>query len=131
MSADDVEVVISVVGPLFGSADGDLVQAIEDDEVWESVRHRFDPEAEVRFITRDQVGIGDITGGLKALDGFRAGWREWLGPWEEFRVELQDVVDAGGGVVLMLVRVVARMKGSGTEIAENTAAVYRSRGTAW
>jgi ketosteroid isomerase-like protein len=128
VSEKDVELVISVLGPLFGSGDGDLVAAIEDDEVWESVRDRIDPEAEVRFITRDTVGLGDITGGRKALDGLRAGWREWLSPWDEFRVELQDCIDAGDGTILMLVRSVGRMKGSGTEVAENTAGVYRVKG---
>lgn len=125
MSGRDVEVVISVVGPLFASADGDLVRGIDDDEVWESVRYGFHTDAAVRFITRDEVGLGDITGGLKSLDGMRAGWREWLVPWDEFRIELQDIVDAGDGTILILVRSVGRMQGSGTEVAENTAAVYR------
>jgi ketosteroid isomerase-like protein len=61
----------------------------------------YDPEIEwdasgfVEFIP-------DIAGVYHGHDGVRAYWRQWLSAWSDLHFEIQDVVDAGDDVVLLI-----------------------------
>jgi ketosteroid isomerase-like protein len=46
--------------------------------------------------------IPDIAGVYHGHDGVRAFWRQWLSAWSDLHFEVQDVVDGGDDVVLLL-----------------------------
>src|SRR5438132_584298 len=49
------------------------------------------------------------------VNGIREAWLEWVGPWESYSTEIEELIDAGVGVVA-LVRDHARRKGIDGEI---------------
>ena len=53
------------------------------------------------------------------LRGAEAGWREFLGTWQDYRVHPEDYLALHGGRVLVLVRFTARGKVSGLEVGES------------
>jgi ketosteroid isomerase-like protein len=61
-------------------------------------------DLEVQFFARGETLEGTPYHGLA---GFAKGWRDWLEAWTSYRVEVEDFVDAGDKVVV-LVRVAAR-----------------------
>ena len=60
-------------------------------------------------------------------DGVREAFRIWLGTWEDYRQELDEVIDAGDDEVIALVRESGRGKGSGIELERGTAGVWTLR----
>src|SRR5436190_647523 len=60
------------------------------------------------------------------LEGLRAGWLDWLGPWESYRVEIEDVIDAGDDVVV-LPRDYGRRAGMAVEVSVMGGAVWTVR----
>jgi len=84
----------------------DLVEAFSEGFEGEAA---IDPELvhrdlEVQFIARGETLEGTA---YRGLAGFAQGWREWLEAWTSYRVEVEDFVDAGDKVVV-LVSVAAR-----------------------
>jgi ketosteroid isomerase-like protein len=57
-------------------------------------------------------------------EGIREAFRIWLGTWENYRQELDELIDLGGDEVLALVREFGRGKGSGIELERPTAGVW-------
>jgi ketosteroid isomerase-like protein len=105
----------------------DLVQLFGPDDASDSApfgsADLFEPDFEVRFIA-DQPGLGAAE--YRGLDGFVAGWREWLEPWGSYRIDLDDIIDAGDDV-LVLIRVRARTARDGVEMEHAPAAVWTIR----
>jgi hypothetical protein len=62
----------------------------------------------------------------RGIDGLRAAWLDWLEPWESYRTEIQDAVDAGERV-LLLTRDYGRRHGSAAEVVLAGAAVWTLR----
>src|ERR671930_2032976 len=44
----------------------------------------------------------DLAGVYRGHEGVRAYWRQWLSAWSDLHFEIQDVVDAGDDVVLLI-----------------------------
>ncbi len=61
---------------------------------------------------------------FEGFDGLVTGWQEWMKPWEEFRVEVVETIDAGPGQVLLLGNATARVRATGAEIPQETAALW-------
>jgi ketosteroid isomerase-like protein len=61
-------------------------------------------DVEVQFIARGEALEGTV---YRGLAGFVQGWREWIEAWTSYRIEVEEFVDAGDKVVV-LVRVAAR-----------------------
>jgi ketosteroid isomerase-like protein len=61
----------------------------------------YDPEIEW-----DASGLAesmpDIAGVFHGHEGVRAYWRNWLSAWSDLRFEIEDVLDAGDDVVLLI-----------------------------
>ena len=61
----------------------------------------YDPEIEW-----DASALGDdfpdIAGVYHGHEGVRTYWRNWLSAWSELRFEIQEIVDAGDEVVLLI-----------------------------
>ena len=60
------------------------------------------------------------------LPGLREIWLEWLAPWESYRVEVEDVIDAGDQA-LVLIRDFGRQEGSHAEVSIQAGAVWTVR----
>jgi hypothetical protein len=123
----DVELVTTVYGVEFaaGAAEFDLARLIADPQWRREVEDSFSPNLAVRFVTPQEGGIQVMEQNeFEGLDGLAEGWRLWMEPWETFRIVPEDLVDAGEGRVLLLARATARMRGSGVEISQETAALH-------
>jgi len=60
------------------------------------------------------------------IDGLRAVWIDWLAPWATYRTEIEELIDAGERVVV-LVRDFGRREQSVQEVELITAAVWTVR----
>lgn len=60
-------------------------------------------------------------------DGVREAFRIWIGTWENYRQELDELIDAGDNEVIALVREFGRGIGSGIELERPTAGVWTLR----
>jgi hypothetical protein len=100
----------------------DLKPALDDEGALARLAEVVDAEAEIRFVTPDGSAFGAMSGPFQGVEGLRAGWREWLEPWEQFQIEFEQNLDVGDGRVLSLVQLRARMKGS-AEILQQGASI--------
>jgi len=123
MTQENVEIVRRLVG-LFEQ--GDIVPLFRDDAISASMTAAsapfFTSDFECVFV-RDDVGRAAYSG----LDGLRAAWLDWLLPWESYRTEIEDVIDAHEGRVLVLTRDYARPKGADAEANFKGAPVWTVR----
>jgi ketosteroid isomerase-like protein len=124
MGREDVELVAQLQAPLLEEAD--VKAALGDVAALDRMREVLDPDAEIRFVGPDGGTIGMMSGPYRGPEGLLAGWREWLEPWERFRIELEQTLDAGDGRVLSLVELRGRMKG-GAEVSQPAASVIHVR----
>jgi ketosteroid isomerase-like protein len=60
-------------------------------------------------------------------DGVREAFRIWLGTWNDYRQELDELIDLGNDDVLAVVREFGRGKASGIEVERPTAGVWTLR----
>jgi ketosteroid isomerase-like protein len=122
MSQENVELVRSVQP----RGDTDLVALFRDDAtavpLMESLSTFFHEDFEVVAPTF----VGGEHARFVGLDGLRAGWLDWLDPWESYRVEVEDVIDAGDDAVV-LVRDFGRRAGMTAEVSVLSAAVWTVR----
>jgi ketosteroid isomerase-like protein len=83
----------------------------------------FADDFEVRFIyERGMSGEFDTEG----PDGLAAMWREWLTPFKTYRLDVEEVIDAGENVVAF-VRVEARTGRDDVLVQHAPAAIWRFR----
>jgi ketosteroid isomerase-like protein len=52
--------------------------------------------------TRLSETIPDVAGVYRGHDGVRTYWRRWLSAWRDIQFEIQDVLDAGDEVVMLV-----------------------------
>lgn len=126
MSDEDVELVIGVFAEALQETGRiEMGAMIADDGVWTRNLERFSPEAQFSFIPPDGGGVGPMGESFRGIEGLRAGWREWMEPWDEFHIVLGEAVDTGAGQVLVLADATGRMRGSGAEVPQEVAALCR------
>jgi ketosteroid isomerase-like protein len=125
MSAENVELVTRIQAVL---GTDDVVAALDDSERDRLVRATFaelaEPDFEVVMIGPDYLPA-QFEG--KGPDGFADVWTEWTGAFESFRIEVEDVIDAGAEKVVSLVRLHARSQTDGVPIEQDGAAVWTMR----
>jgi ketosteroid isomerase-like protein len=61
----------------------------------------YDPEIEWDASNVGQV-VPDLAGVYRGHEGVRTYWRRWLSAWSDLHFEIQDVVDAGDQVVVLV-----------------------------
>jgi ketosteroid isomerase-like protein len=123
VSAEAVRVVEEIQQVL--TAD-DVVTALSD-EGNQTVRRLFmelaEPDFEVVMLGPEYSSARlDFVG----LDGFVAAWRDWTRAFESFRIEVDEMVDAGDNVV-SLVRQIGIPRGAHAEMETPGAAVWMIR----
>jgi ketosteroid isomerase-like protein len=86
---------------------------------WASAAELFDPELEVEFSTTSFPDAGTYRGGRAVLDA----WRRWLEVWDDFRMDLEDLIDNGERIVA-LNRLHGRGKESGVPVDRDVGVVF-------
>jgi ketosteroid isomerase-like protein len=91
---------VEVVRALLPSPDTDVLSIFRDDGIFEAATAAltplFDPDLVSVAVWR---GAGTTYTGV---DGFREMWLDWLEPWARYRVQVEDVIDAGDRVVVLV-----------------------------
>jgi len=85
---------------------------------------RRDVDGGVSFLAPDAVfevtTLGTTFEGVDAILGF---WEEWMGVYEEFEAEIQEVVDLGAGVGFVVMAMSGRPVGSSGHVRYRIAQV--------
>lgn len=124
MGAKDLELVSQFQASFLQAKN--LKSALDDEGALARLAEVVDAEAEIRFVAPDGGALGVMSGPFHGVEGLRAGWREWLEPWEQFRIEFEQNLDVGDGRVLSLVQLRAGMKG-GAEVSQQGASITQVR----
>jgi ketosteroid isomerase-like protein len=121
MSEENVE----LVRRLQPAPDVDIAQLVRDDDInarWvEAVTSVFHSDFECVMMSATE---GPTT--YVGLDGLRDAWLDWTAPWAAYRTEIEQLIDAGDRVVV-LVRDFARREEGPYEVAFIGAAVWTVR----
>jgi ketosteroid isomerase-like protein len=122
MSQENVE----LVRALQPTPDTDLVTLFRDDAAFAALAEAVSPflHEDFEVVAPALVAGRDVR--VEGLAGLRAVWLEWLEPWESYRVELEDVIDAGDATVV-LVRDYGRRAGVAAEISVTGGTVWTMR----
>jgi len=73
----------------------------------------FDPEVEMDASVRPEGGV------YRGRQGIAEALRTWSGTWEDFKIEVEEMIDAGERV-LVVEHQTGRGKGSGIPLDEHT-----------
>ena len=117
---------MELVRGLQPSRDTDLVATFRDDATAAAVMETLSPffHEDVEIVAPSFVAGEGVR--FVGLEGLRALWLDWLEPWESYRVEVEDVIDAGDDAVV-LVRDFGRRAGMTAEISVVGGAVWTLR----
>lgn len=92
---------------------------------WQAALIGLHPEIEVHT-DKDPAGVpfgADLEDVYHGHQGLVALWEQWLQAWDEYRFEVEELIDTGEKVVVLL-RQRARGRGSGVELDQALAQVY-------
>ena len=78
---------------------------------WEQAMSYFDPEV-VYDVSRNSAEGGVYHGHA----GVRTGFAQWIETWDDYRSEITEVIDAGGGKVVVATRQTGTVRGSDTPL---------------
>lgn len=128
MSEHDIQLAMTIFADAYREGVVDMVEAMEDDALWERNRKRIAPDVRVRFVTPDAGGPIVMEPEYEGIEGLRTGWRAWLAPWDRYAIAIEEVIDAGDGRVVLLVTSTARMRGTSTEVPQLAATTFVVKG---
>jgi len=80
----------------------------------------YDPEVEFNATTRPEGQV------YRGYEGVVEAMRVWVGTWEDWKVEVEEIIDAGDHV-LVIARESGHGKGSGVEIDQQAFGVFTLR----
>jgi ketosteroid isomerase-like protein len=103
MSQENVEIVLSL-------QKADLARAFRDDATWEVSAPHYASDFEHVSVNRVERPITH-----SGVEQFRKAWLKWLEPWETYRQDLDEFIDCGDRV-LLLVTHYGRLKGATAEV---------------
>lgn len=115
--------VAAAIGAAF--PEGNAVTRMQDD----AFRDRLAPLESVSWPDFDVVMVGanpSVRLESQGIDGLIDAWRDWLSPFESYRIEIEGLEEAGDRA-LVLVRQTARPRGTEAEIENPSAAVVWTR----
>jgi ketosteroid isomerase-like protein len=122
MSRENVELVKSLQPP----PDADVAALFRDEALATAARDAAAPAFAEDFECFTTV-LGRRERRYGGLDGLRTLWLDWLEPWESYRTEIEEMIDAGDHVVVF-VRDYGRRRGMTAEVPVVGAAVWTVRG---
>ena len=74
----------------------------------------------------EMIGPLGFAQARQGLEGMAEGWRDFLEPWDAFRVQRNELIPVPGGA-LLLVEQHGRMRGSEADVTTSSALVWRFR----
>ena len=96
MSRENVE----LVKALYPAPDADIAALFRDEDTFEGMRAALGP-----LLTDDFESVVVFPGETRThagLEGLRKHWLDWLEPWATYRTRIEELIDAGDRVVLLL-----------------------------
>jgi ketosteroid isomerase-like protein len=122
MSQENVE----LVRGLLPSRDTDLVALFRDEATATALAEAVAPlfSEDFEAVVQDWAPGQQVR--YAGLEGLRAAWLDWLAPWESYRTEVEDLIDAGDEVVA-LVRDYGRRTGIGVDVSVVGASIWTVR----
>jgi ketosteroid isomerase-like protein len=120
MSRRNVELVRSLIPP----PDTDVAGLLRDEVAFEQTKAILEPMID-RAIESVAVWRGGAT--YSGVEGFREMWLDWLEPWASYRVQVDEVIDAGD-LVVVLVRDRGRRDDTDAEVELRSGSVWEVRG---
>jgi ketosteroid isomerase-like protein len=124
MSSDNLRKAEQLTAVLTGR---DLVAVLADDDesqrALEAVEPLVEPDFEILMIGPAYTPQRVVERGF---EGFRSAWLDWTSPFEAFRIDIDEVIDAGDQVV-NLGRQTATTKTGGVKVDADAAAVMTFR----
>jgi ketosteroid isomerase-like protein len=102
----------------------DLASMFREEASWRATR-----EVLVSLLHPDFECSIPLFGDAKSfsgIDGLRAAWLDWLEPWATYRTEVDELIDRGERV-LVLVRDYGRHEPHGNEVEQIDAAIWTVR----
>ncbi len=109
MSQENVEIVRASWAAYAVGDYGASLGAYAEDTVWDDTRYR--PDGAVH------VGLGALVDVV----------RTWLGAWERYETQVEDVLDAGGDQVAVVARETGEGKGGGVQLTNRWGVVATVR----
>ena len=109
MSQENVE----VIRRLLPGPDVDLTQVLRNDDLWALTSQAWSAVTHPDFET--MIDVPSQISTHVGVDGLREAWLDWVGPWETYYTEIEELIDAGDAVVA-IVRDRARRKGVDAEV---------------
>jgi ketosteroid isomerase-like protein len=124
MSSENVELARRIAARM---APDEFVAAFNDEETVRATNSALEPLVEANVVI-EMVGPEYLGQRLtyEGVDGYIEAWQEWLTPYESYRAETEEYIDAGDKVV-MLVRQLGQTKTGGVPIEAESAVVFSFR----
>jgi len=102
--------------------DEDIPSALSSDERLGRLRRAIETVAGDDLVV-EMVGNEGFRAERRGADGFVEAWRDWVSPFKTFRVAIDDVIDSGNHLVV-LVSQRGKAHDSDVELASDAAAVW-------
>ena len=120
MSQENVEIVRALIPP----PNTDVASLLRDDSLFERMRTALEPliDPAIESVAIWQGGATTYVG----IDGFRKLWLDWLEPWATYHVRVDEVIDAGQRI-MVLIRDRARRHDTEAEIELISGSVWEVR----
>jgi len=98
MSEENVEMIRTLIPP----PEVDVAMLLRDDGMFDQMRAAFDPfiDTEVECVAMWEPGAAERS--YVGVEGFRKLWLDWLEPWAEYHVGVEELVDSGDRVVALI-----------------------------
>jgi len=120
MSQENVEIVLAMQP----SPDADIAALLRDDKQWKAAANAAAPLIHPNFeCTLPLFGKAESHAGM---DGLRVAWLDWTAPWATYRTVVEEAIDLGERVLLLL-RDYGRRKATDPEVEQMDAAVWTVR----
>jgi ketosteroid isomerase-like protein len=115
---------VTLLEAILPGPDTDVANLFRDESLFvstaDALGHLFHPDVECVPAWR---GPGTTYSGI---DGFREMWIDWLAPWATYRVQVDEMIEVGDGVVV-LVRDRGRRHGMDVEVELISGSVWTFR----
>ena len=91
MSQENVKLVLAA------AQGGDLIRWLPDDAVWADCEANLRPDFEHVSVNRVESPVTHPD-----AQSLRRGWSRWVAPWEAYRQEIDEAIDCGDRVLLLV-----------------------------
>jgi limonene-1,2-epoxide hydrolase len=95
MSQENVELVRGLIPP----PDVDIASLLRDETLFEETRAALEPLVDSGV---ESVAVWQGGATYTGIEGFRAMWLDWLEPWATYHVSVDELIDAGDRVVVLI-----------------------------